>query len=116
MSQMHNAHDLAFDLFDRLHKAMRLSGHTSTTLAAALGVHRNTVSNYLSGRTQLDRRTLIAWSFACGVPLEWLENGTAPRPNDGPEGGAELPRLDSNQQPSGYAFAQVTPLHPRKVA
>jgi transcriptional regulator with XRE-family HTH domain len=113
MSQMHNGHSaLEFDLTDRLRKAMRISGHTNKTLGDALGVHRNSINNYLSGRSPVDRRTLIAWSFACGVPLEWLEKGTAPRPNDGPEGGAELPRLDSNQQPSGYMFAQVTPLYP----
>lgn len=93
---------LQFDLFDRLHKSMRVSGLSSSTLGAALGVHRNTISNYLTGRTKMDRRTLIAWAFATGVPLAWLENGETPTsPDDGPGEGQTLPRLDSNQQPSG---------------
>jgi transcriptional regulator with XRE-family HTH domain len=84
MSQQHEVQDLAFDLHDRLHKSMRISGHTARTLGQALDVHRNTVSNYLTGRTQVDRRTLIAWAFATGVPVEWLENGALP--DQGPDG------------------------------
>lgn len=72
---MFDAEALAFDEFDRLHKSMRVSGHTTTTLGTALGVHRNTISNYLTGRSPMDRRTLIAWAFATGVPLPWLEHG-----------------------------------------
>lgn len=33
-------------------------------------------------------------------------NANGPRP-DGPDGGQRLPRLDSNQQPSGYTSSQV---------
>lgn len=58
MTQMHTTEELAFDLVDRLHKSLRISGHTSASLGAALGVHRNTVGNYLSGRTPIDKRTL----------------------------------------------------------
>lgn len=80
--------DLAFDLFDRLHKSMRVSGHSATSLAQALEVHRNTVNNYLKGKTPMDRRTKIAWAFATGVPVSWLETGeaqtsTIPEPPDG---------------------------------
>lgn len=87
MSQMVDQPDLAFDLFDRLHKSMRISGHTATSLAAALEVHRNTVNNYLKGKTPMDRRSKIAWAFATGVPLVWLETGeaetsTTPEPPD----------------------------------
>lgn len=86
MSQVHDTEALVFDLHDRLHKSLRVSGHTTKTLGDALGVHRNTISNYLTGRTQVDRRTLIAWAFATGVPLEWLEHGTQPVVDpDGPE-------------------------------
>lgn len=73
MSQMHSGGDrLQFDLTDRLHKALRIGGHSATSLAVALEVHRNTVNNYLSGRTAIDRRTIIAWAFACGVPVQTL--------------------------------------------
>ena len=68
---------LEWDLADRLAKAMRIGGYRATTLAAVLGVHRNTVSNYLSGKIAPDRRTLIAWASECGVPMRWLETGIA---------------------------------------
>ena len=114
MTQQNNlgeeAMDLRFDLFDRLHKSMRVSGMTTATLGVALGVHRNTISNYLTGRTKMDRRTLISWAFATGVPLGWLENGETPAGPNGPDEGQTLPRLDSNQQPSGSRFAQVSDL------
>jgi len=48
-----------------------------------LGVHRNTVGNYLKGRTALDRRTLVTWAVSTGVPLEWLEHGTVSPPGPG---------------------------------
>lgn len=93
MTQMHDGEALAFDLYDRLHKSLRVSGHTTTSLATALDVHRNTISNYLTGRTKLDRRTLIAWSFATGVPLGWLEHGgDVPPPSGDPVGPATSPK------------------------
>lgn len=87
MSQLHGTEVLAFDLTDRLHKSMRVAKLTTTTLGEALGVHRNTISNYLTGRSPMDRRTMISWAFATGVPLAWLETGIVP-PSTGPgEGG-----------------------------
>lgn len=94
MTQTHSAAPaLAWDLQDRLAKALRVSGKSNGQLATELGVHRNTISNYLSGRQAPDRRTLIAWAFATGVPVEWLENGTTPAgPDNGPdEGGLGIP-------------------------
>lgn len=75
MSQMHTHRELTFDLIDRLHKSLRLSGKSATTLADELGVHRNTINNYLSAKTAIDRRTLMAWALVTGVPLAWLEHG-----------------------------------------
>lgn len=46
------------DLADRLHKSLRVSGMEVQQLAEELGVHRNTLSRYLSGRGKPDRRTL----------------------------------------------------------
>jgi transcriptional regulator with XRE-family HTH domain len=68
---------LRWDLADRLHKALRISGVSNAEMAAALGVHRNTVSNYLRGK-KVDRRTLVTWSITCGVPLQWLQTGEIP--------------------------------------
>lgn len=96
MTQMPSRAELEFDLLDRLHKSMRVSGKSKAQIAADLGVHRNTVSNYLSGRTPVDRRTMVTWAFSTGVPLEWLETGqgdAGPSPDgtDGPEGGPDRP-------------------------
>lgn len=85
---MHTHRELSFDLIDRLHKSLRLSGKSATALAADLGVHRNTVNNYLTAKTPIDRRTLIAWALVTGVPVEWLEHGTE-APDPGPNGGGE---------------------------
>ena len=90
MSQMHEMSDLTFDLHDRLAKALRVAGMKPGDMARALGVHRNTIGNYLNGRTPVERRTLIAWSFATGVPLEWLEFGHSDSDDNGPDGGGEV--------------------------
>lgn len=82
---MQSTHEvLAWDLCDRLAKSLRVSGMSVAEMAAALGVHRNTIGGYLAGRHNPDRRTLIAWAFACKSPavtVEWLETGKTPPPN-----------------------------------
>ena len=80
---MSEARALEWDLYDRLHKAMRVRGISTSELADELGVHRNTINNYLGGRSPIDRRTLVAWAFACGVPVRWLESGE-PGPDTAP--------------------------------
>ncbi|WP_342216949.1 helix-turn-helix transcriptional regulator [Nocardia neocaledoniensis] len=70
-------------------------------LARLLGVTTSTVQRAESGATQPRRTTLMAWSMATGVNLEWLETGQAPHPADeGPDSGVKLPHLDSNQKPA----------------
>jgi len=76
MAQLGGA--LNWDLVDRLHKALRVGNVSVTKMAAELGVHRNTVGNYLRGTTPPDRRTLVTWALACGVPLVWLQSGETP--------------------------------------
>lgn len=82
-----------WDQRDRLLKSMRVAHKSGAQLAVDLGVHRNTINNYLNGRTRPDRRTLIAWAMACGVSVEWLETGLDPSPEvRGPsQGRAPLP-------------------------
>ena len=64
-----------WDVADRMAKALRTSGVTPQAMAEMLCVHRNTVSNYLHGRSKVSRAVLIAWSEITGFPLEWLETG-----------------------------------------
>jgi transcriptional regulator with XRE-family HTH domain len=66
---------LDFDLADRLRKSLRVSGMTAKGMASRIGLHRNTVSLYLSGRLKPDHRTLVAWAVHARVPLTWLETG-----------------------------------------
>lgn len=102
MSQMHTYADLEETMVDRLARAMRISDVSTQELADRMGVHRNSVRNYLTGRRHPSRPALIAWAFATGVPLTWLETGhISGDPSD------PLPRLDSNQQPSGYVLSLV---------
>lgn len=105
----------AWTLADRLRKARETSGMNQSTLGEVTGISRRSISSYESGEAQPKRPQLIAWAMATGVPLRWLENGESPR-QDGPDGGSSvsvLPRLDSNQQPSGYTEAQVISLPER---
>jgi transcriptional regulator with XRE-family HTH domain len=93
MSQMSAKSDLAWDLRDRLHKSLRISGLTATAMSVKLELHRNTINNYLSGKTPIDHRTLVAWADAAGVPLVWLEDGVeVPTPPDGDGVVSELPQ------------------------
>lgn len=94
-----------WDIADRLAKALRHADVDKHEMADYLGVHRNTVSAYVNGRTSVDKRTLRLWAMRCGVDLGWLETGKAPRPG-GPDGGlttklsSKRAREDSNLQPS----------------
>ena len=74
MSQMHTYADLAENLVDRMHRAMRISDMSTQELADKMGVHRNSVRNYLTGRRQ-PNRPAHCLGFATGVPLTWLETG-----------------------------------------
>lgn len=74
---------LAFDLADRLAKSLRVAKVGKAEMAVYLGVTRNTVGNYVNGRTIPDLRTLRLWAMRCGVPLVWLQTGETPPPSDG---------------------------------
>ncbi len=59
----------------------------------------STVQRTEGGQTKPRRTTLMVWAMATGVDLHWLETGNAPQ-SDGPDGGHQLPHLDSNQKPA----------------
>jgi transcriptional regulator with XRE-family HTH domain len=61
-----------FSLGDRLEKALSVAGVSHREMADYLGVSRNTVGNYIAGRTQVTEGVLRLWSFRTLVPLEWL--------------------------------------------
>lgn len=61
---------IRFDLGDRLEKARE--GISTNEMAALLGVSRQTVANYESGRTVPTRAMLLAWAAICDTTLEEL--------------------------------------------
>lgn len=52
-----------------------------TQLGERLGSSRRTVSRIETGSKVPTRAELIAWAFATGVDLQWLETGEAPSPD-----------------------------------
>ena len=93
---------------DRLRKARTTTGLTTRDFAERIGVSQKTITDAENDKRPTVRKILLnAWSLATGVPVEWLENGATPTEPLGPDGGVTLPRLDSNQQPSGLTFLHV---------
>ena len=80
------------------------------TVANALGIAQGGVSRRLRGQTEISVGELFVFAQLLGVtPAELVsDNGPATLSISvtGPSG--VLPRLDSNQQPSGYRSAQVS--------
>ena len=71
-----------FELRHRMALALEWAQITRGEMRRVLGVHRNTVDNYLNGRTHPRRGDLVAWALRCGVSLHWLLNGEEPDPDD----------------------------------
>ncbi|MFR1941042.1 MAG: helix-turn-helix domain-containing protein [Actinomyces urogenitalis] len=52
-------------------------------LGEAMGVSRATVSNYETGFSSKPRKIVLnVWAMATGVPIQWIETGTAPGAGD----------------------------------
>ena len=80
------------DTADRMRVAIRHAGIGVGEMAGYFGVTAHTVGAWVNGRNRPTVQTLRLWALRTGVSFEWL---------------AGLPRLDSNQQPSGYPILQV---------
>lgn len=64
-----------FGLKHRLALALEVACLDRDQMAAELGVHKNTITNYMRGHTVPSRGVLIAWALRTGVPFEWLLTG-----------------------------------------
>ena len=64
-----------FTLGDRLQVALDRAGVTVTEMALRLGVSRQTVGNYIAGRTNPKRAVIEVWADFTGVYAEWLLTG-----------------------------------------
>jgi DNA-binding transcriptional regulator YiaG len=67
-----------FEMRHRMELALEYGNISVSEIAAELGMSRTTISNWLHGRTEPRRRDLIVWALTCGVPLEWIIDGTVP--------------------------------------
>jgi len=95
-----------WDLADRMRRALRDSDLSAADIAEQIGVRREAVSTWINGRREPSRATVMLWAQLTGVDAVWLETGQGPA--SWPDPGTSLPRLDSNQQPSGYLYALVS--------
>lgn len=66
---------LTFTLGDRLRKAREHAGLEIRELAAAVDVHRQSVTRYEADRAVPKRGTVLLWSYATGVSVAWLVDG-----------------------------------------
>ena len=72
-----------FDLADRLRKSLRVREMTVQEMADYLGLSRNTIGNWINGRSKPSRAQLIAWAGRVDAPLSWLETGQEPSAEQG---------------------------------
>ena len=69
----------AWDLADRMRKALRVAGIGVSEMADYLGVTRNTVGTWINGRIEPSVQTVRLWALNTGVSYEWLAGDTFPR-------------------------------------
>ena len=70
-----------FTLGDRLRKAREFSGMDMQELAAAIDVHRQSISRYESGSAIPRKHVILSWSLVTGVDPEWIQGGAASSTN-----------------------------------
>ena len=63
-----------FHVGDRLAKARETTGLSQTEFGETIGASRSTVARWESGKG-VRKSTLLLYSMATRVPLEWLETG-----------------------------------------
>jgi len=98
-----------FELRHRLALALEWANVNPEGMASEIGRAPTTIRNYLSGRTDPSRGVVTAWAVRCGVDRDWLWDGEAAGPDDGP-GRSQYPPWDSNPEPAGNPFCQVIDL------
>jgi transcriptional regulator with XRE-family HTH domain len=92
----------------RLRDAREDTGMSQAQFAQATGIAQRTVSRYeqASDASGMKRPNLLAWSFATGVPVIWLETGvTPPRPPDWKETGYKSGRTGHLASMEDYVTA-----------
>ena len=73
---------LDFDQADRMRRALRVSGVSVQDMADHLRVTRNTIGNWINGRSEPRPRDLTDFALKTGVPAKWITTGTKHNPGD----------------------------------
>jgi DNA-binding XRE family transcriptional regulator len=97
-----------FTLTDRLRKAREHGGLDQPELASLMGVSVRSIRNYEAGRTTPRRPQLIAWAFATGVSLEWLEADVRPKGLEPPTFWSVVARWAHKSRQSGAGAKPVS--------
>ncbi len=114
MSQQSNPGvTLEWDVADRLRKSLRGSGVSVQEMADALECSRNTVGNYINGRTSPDYPAMRLWAMRTGYPIGWLRDGIEPTNTD-PDGITSPHVTSGNDVLNGKRNAHVIPLSARR--
>lgn len=66
------------EIAQRFDKYLNLKGFNPTQIARQTGVHRQTIYNFLNGRTAISSDKLGIIADICGINLNWLLNGQGP--------------------------------------
>lgn len=66
---------ITWTLGELLSKARRAAGFDQIQLAERVGVARNTISNYETGRAVPQFDVVVRWAHATGTPLEFFAHG-----------------------------------------
>lgn len=72
-----------FQLHHRLALALEASGVEPADMAEDLGVHVNSIHNWMGGRTNPKLGMIKLWALRTGVPYTWILDGV--EPGDSPE-------------------------------
>ena len=92
----------AFDLSDRMRKALRVSGVSVQEMADYLDVTRGTVSTWINGKIAPSTQSVRLWALRTGAPYEWLVTGdmkNAPSP-DGERASSDVARVEGFEPPT----------------
>lgn len=106
-----------FEMRHRLQLALEFGNVSVVEMADYLEVSRTTVSNYLHGRTQPRRRDLRSWALRCGVPFDWIVEGSEVLDDSEDESEAASPKQVSTRRSStkrSTPTAKDTPAAPAR--
>lgn len=86
MTEQPNQHSIPqWTLGDRLRKSLEHADMTVQDMAEYLETSRNTVGNYIAGRTRVPGVVMRAWAMRTDVPRLWLETGVSPHAPEPPK-------------------------------